>query len=492
MRAPRDAGFALSLVLFLATGCAQVQPWSANDLGLPACDGGACGHFSAPTYFKPSNTHNDQHFGAAIALSDDGTTMVVGAPNDPFCVSDGGPDAGPPSDAGVDDNCNNLGAVYVFGSDAGEWSQETRIKPTDSMAASVFFGTRVVLSANGNRLLVVASADDTAAASNAPFVAVYDRVLSDAGVRSTEWSPPNILPAGDGVGVVATATMSADGTTVAIASTSSSSTSLSLYQWSNRRWGTAISISLPGYANISTSGIATAPPVALSAGGNTLVVGDSAFQNTNGDLIGAAFVVSEGSDNWTNSVPATLTPTMQTPGAGFGAAVAVSSDGDVLSVAVGAPHDRNCATGVNPAGGTSGCTGMGAVYVFTIAGRNAMQVAYVKANATGFIKLFGTAVALSANHTLVVGAPADHKGDSYVFYAATGDWADATQVAHVQAAYDLASENFGVVVCVNSSATVFAIGASGDDTVRQGIGSMPTGSTGTIAENSGAVYLYGR
>ena len=103
---------------------------------------------------------------------------------------------------------------------------------------------------------------------------------------------------------------------------------------------------------------------------------------------------------------------------GYGASVALSSDGSTL--AVGAPGEASKATGVNGDQSDNSVPGAGAVYVFTRSASGWQQQAYLKASNTRTIPipapypasmgraLFGTSVSLSADGSvLAVGAPGE-------------------------------------------------------------------------------------
>lgn len=98
-------------------------------------------------YIKASNTYMLSTFGWSIALSADGNTLAVGSRQEASNAM------------GINGNQNNTdgdysGAVYVFTFSLGSWYQQAYIK-ADRVAG--FFGGRVSLSADGNRLAVGAA-----------------------------------------------------------------------------------------------------------------------------------------------------------------------------------------------------------------------------------------------------------------------------------------------------------------------------------------------
>ncbi len=92
--------------------------------------------WSDPSYLKASNTGNQDHFGAAVAIS--GDTIVVGAAEE-----DG-------NATGVDGNANDnsanaAGAAYVFFRSGGEWNPQSYLKASNTEAGD-YFGNSVAVS----------------------------------------------------------------------------------------------------------------------------------------------------------------------------------------------------------------------------------------------------------------------------------------------------------------------------------------------------------
>jgi hypothetical protein len=138
--------------------------------------------------------------------------------------------------------------------------------------------------------------------------------------------------------------------------------------------------------------------VALSADGNTLAAG--APGESFGE--GAAYVFTRTGAAWAQQ--AILTASQPDPNDHFGVALTLSGDGNTL--AVGAPEEDSSATVINGNEGDDLAFGAGAVFVFTHAGATWSQQAYVKASNADAFDSFGVAVSLSGDgNLLVVGAP---------------------------------------------------------------------------------------
>ncbi len=114
------------------------------------------GSWSQHAYIKASNTGAFDLFGASVALSNDGNTLVVGAKGEDSNatgISTGGNGEG-------DNSANNAGAVYVFDRTGGSWSQQAYIKASNTEALD-FFGTSLALSNGGNTLVIGARGEDS-------------------------------------------------------------------------------------------------------------------------------------------------------------------------------------------------------------------------------------------------------------------------------------------------------------------------------------------
>ena len=108
--------------------------------------------WSSEAYVKASNTGASDQFGSSIALSDDGTTLAVGA------WSENGGAVGI-NGLEDDDSANDSGAVYLFTNEGGNWSQQAYIKASNTEVDDAF-GSAVALSADGNTLAVGAPGED--------------------------------------------------------------------------------------------------------------------------------------------------------------------------------------------------------------------------------------------------------------------------------------------------------------------------------------------
>lgn len=404
-------------------------------------------------YVKASNTDAGDQFGFVAALSADGNTLAVGAPEEDSNAT------GIDGDQGNNSSVRS-GAVYVFTRDGETWTQQAYIKASNT-AAGDWFGYGLALSGDGNTLAVGASDED----SNARGVG------GDQGNNSAVQS-----------GAVYVFT----------------------------RLGTAWLQQAYLKASNTDSGDLFGGRLALSNDGSTLAVRarleDSAATGVNGDEAdnaapesGAVYVFTRTAATWTQQ--AYLKASNTGIADGFGAhGVSLSGDGNTL--AVGADLEDSAATGIDGDGADDTASSSGAAYVFARAGTTWTQQAYVKASNTGAADLFGHGLALSADgYTLAIGAPLENSGaialdgdqadetagDSGAVYLFTRAGATWTQRAYVKAFNTGSGDEFGLGLALSGDGGVLAIGAALEDSGSSGIGGDQANNS---SANSGAVYVY--
>jgi len=438
------------------------------------------GVWSQQAMLKASVVDVYDGFGWAVALSADGNTLAVGAPQEDS-------NANVVNGVATNNNASDAGAAYVFTRTGSDWNQQAYVKAHNSEANDKF-GWAVALSGDGNTLAVGAPGDDSDAVgingdglNNNAAEAGSVRVFTRAGDTWTHQA--YLKPLNPGAG--------------------------DQFGWA----------------------------VALNDNGDTLVVGapreDSAGSGINNDTpgpfddtansSGAAYVFAHPGTVWSQT--AFLKPFNTVAGFSFGTSVAVSADGYLF--AVGAPGESSNAVGVGGDQTDHSMSGSGAVYLFhhlviQIPQQPPLeswfQEAYVKPSNTEQGDKFGSTVALSADGTsLAVEAPleasdaigidgdqannlATASGAVYQFENSSGSW---TQRSYIKAPYSSNNLNFGGVGVGGSSiADVFttALALNGDGSVLA-VG-VPLESTDTVginpgdmtnnnhSYNSGAVFLY--
>jgi len=106
-------------------------------------------------FIKSSNPGRQDWFGVRIAISGDGNTVAVGAPNEDSAAKgiNGRQD---------DDSAAEAGAVYVFTRTGTTWVQQAYVKASNTDAGDEF-GSSIGLNADGRVLLVGARGEDSGA-----------------------------------------------------------------------------------------------------------------------------------------------------------------------------------------------------------------------------------------------------------------------------------------------------------------------------------------
>jgi len=278
-------------------------------------------------YVKASNTEKFDGFGSSIAVSSDGNTLAVGShaeSSDATGISTDG--------SGGDNNlAYGAGAVYVFGRNGGNWSQQAYVKASNAEAYDEF-GTSVALSSDGNTLAVGAvwegsdttgiSTDGSGEDNNLALVAgaVYVFGRNGGSWMQQAYVKASNAEADDWFG--RSVALSSDGNTLAVGAV-----------WEDS-----------DTTDISTDG--------------------SGEDNNSIEDSGAVYVFSRNSGSWVQQAYVKASNTEKFDG--FGSSVAVSNDGNTL--AVGADSEDSNAIGIthgaDATGTNNNAPSAGAVYLY--------------------------------------------------------------------------------------------------------------------------------
>lgn len=416
---------------------------------LQSCSGGTCldreqitvsGNLvPAIGYLKASNTGENDYFGAAVALSGDGNTLAVSAPEEDAAFSAGQ----------SDDSLRNSGAVYIFVRDGNTWRQQAYLKARNADIDD-FFGSSLALSHDGNILAVGAPNEDAD-----PAKGESDNSFSNSGA-------------------------------------------VYLFTRSAGRWQQSAYLKAPG----SETGFWFGYRVALSADGRRLAASAplAAIQaNPRIPAVGAIHVFERDTfDNWTET--AILRADNPDNDDALGMSLALSADGNTL--AAGSWKERSAATGINGNGTDNSATWAGAAYIFVYTNGGWMQQAYIKASNTDAYDGFAFDLALSGNgDTLAVAArdedsssrtingPEDNNdalqsGAVYIFNRNGAQW---SQQAYLKAPDASLQEWFGHRVSLSADGNLLAVAAYYDSSNADGIGGNALDTSTAMA---GAVHVF--
>jgi len=260
---------------------------------------------SAGSFVKASNAEAYDFFGDAVALSADGSTMVVGASGERSGAT--GPGA-----SQTDNAKERAGAAYVFvKSREGVWSQQAYLKPSNTIANG-YFGDAVAISADGNRIAVGAKGDGSVYVFHRSASAPFWTQIPSVAIKPSNAAGSN---ASFGYGLA----LSGDGNTLAIGAIAE---------------------------NGSATGVST---------------GNGGASTTGYDFAGAVYIWAYSGGSWSQTHY--IKPSDTEPGGRFGWSLALSGSGSTL--AVGAIGEASPGTGIRASASTdTGAAFSGAVYLF--------------------------------------------------------------------------------------------------------------------------------
>ncbi|CAN5754492.1 hypothetical protein BH23DEI1_BH23DEI1_20420 [soil metagenome] len=328
------------------------------------------GVWSQQAYVKASNTGAGDTYGASVALSGDGDTLVVGANfEDGSAAGDGS-----------DDLLPNSGAAYVYVRTGATWAFEAYLKASDA-AADTWFAQALAISRDGSTLAVGSNRQHDPGVATSGAAYVFRRTGSNWSEEARlAASNPGFFDlfggwlalssAGD---VLAVSGWREDGGATGIdgdESDDSATDAGAVYVY--RRAGTG-TWTQEAYVKASNTGAGHLFGVrlALSGDGDTLAIGASGeasaaqlFEGDQSDTsapgAGAVFVFMRNeAGDW--SQKAYVKAPNARANANFGV-VALSEDGRTL--AVGAPREASGATGVDGDASDTSAPGAGAIYVY--------------------------------------------------------------------------------------------------------------------------------
>jgi len=317
-----------------------------------------------------SDPASGDNFGSSVALSGDGNTALIGAPDKTV------------------NGVGSAGAAYVFVRPSGgtTWTQQQELTASDA-AGGDQFGRSVALSGDGNTVLIGAFSKAVNRAYNVAYNAgaAYVFVRPSGG---TTWTQQQELTASDaaygdffGISVA----LSGDGNTALIGACCAGAAYVFVRPSGGTTWSQQQELTAAGGGQFGRS-------VALSGDGNTVLIGASSA--------GAAYVFVRPSGGTTWSQQQELTASDAAGGDQFGTSVALSGDGN--TALIGANNKT-----------VNGQTYAGASYIFIrpSGGTTWAQQPELTTSSGG---AFGSSVALSGDgNTALAGAPGGTNGAAY-------------------------------------------------------------------------------
>ena len=255
-----------------------------------------------------SGATND-HFGQSVAMSSDGTKVIVGAHNEDTGSSDSG-----------------AAFIYTYDSSSSTWGSEVRVKASDA-ESNDYFGTSVAMDSAGTTVIVGAPDEDTGyATSGAAYIYTYNGSTwsQQQKIQATSTTAIGDKRFGHSVDV------SGDGKKFIVGAywedtSGSDAGSAYIYTYDDSSWG-----------NLSSSEVHLANPdatpasdqfgwsVAMSTDGTKVIVG-AKYEDTGGGDAGSAYIYTYDDSSWGTGVK--LLASDKAASDYFGYSVAMNSDG---------------------------------------------------------------------------------------------------------------------------------------------------------------------
>lgn len=354
-------------------------------------------------------------FGDSVAVSADGSTVVVGA------ADDGGSGGG-------------FGTVYVFSRPPGGWASEheaAELMPSDPATE---LGESVAVSADGS---TVAAGASTNGQVNSAEGAVYVWVRPQGGWNSEQQNAELLPSDGDINDQIGTSVAISGDTVVAgAAGADSGAGGVYVFERPSGGWADEHEAALLT-ASDGAAGDALGQSVASS--GSTVVAG---APHSSG--VGKAYVFTEPASGWASeNQAAILTASDAAPNDGFGESVSESADSS--TVAIGAPFSGSAYVFSEPAGGWA----------------SELETAKLTPPSGTNASALGLSVAVSGDGSVVVaGAPFDSAGANqdagaaYVFARSPGGWLSGDTPVRLTAADGTQGDTLGFSVAISNGLIV--------------------------------------
>ena len=394
-----------------------------------------------------SDAANDDNFGKSVAISADGLTAIVGADR-----------------KGTFPNSLS-GAVYIFTYSAGVWTQQANLLASDR-AGGDFFGCSVSLSADGNTALIGAYSEDTSPTTNNGAAYVFTR---SAGV----WTQQAKLLASDFSATDRfgwSVSLSEDGNTALIGAyledTSPNSDNGAAYVFtrSGGTWTEQAKLLASDRANSDDFGWS----VALSADGNTALIGAYGESTSPNAENGAVYVFTRSGGTWTQLQK--LLASDRATGDNFGYSVAISADGNTVVVGATSTDVGNLSV-------------VGSVYVFIKYENSWLQqskLGYSRGSIDG-VGYFGSSVSVSSDgNILLIGAnqygiypAALRPGTAFIFTRSGSKWSEQKQIIPSDYYTTAGLIFYGNSVAISPDGSKILIGWYGDSSSTGGVDFYP-------------------
>lgn len=434
-----NAGITLNNTLTSGGGEVQINADSDSDgIGKLVLASAILDSWKQQIRFAANDGKVPNAFGYSVAISEDGSTAVIGAPGEK-----------------IDEN-NNQGSAYIFTRIGNTWAQQQKLTVSD---VAQFFGASVAVSGDGTTVLVTDTRHTVGANSGQGSAYIFTRVGSS-------WIQQQQISAIDGKAQQLfgqSVSLSVDGNTAILGTFSVNEGAAYVFTRTEGAWTQQQTLLSPGTSDFFGLGVAlsgdgeaafvSAPSsdingkesqgsvyvftrvsgvwtnqqklvaiegtaygdfgrfMDISSDGNTAVI-SAAQDDSAGHIHGTAYVFIRDGNQWAQQVG--LVPSDSQDGDGFGPSVSISGDGNV--VIVGATHHD-----------FDGGADQGAAYLFERSGGAWTELKQLRETPGRSGNGFGLAAISGDGETVIVGHSYDYPSPSpaYIFRRSLGGSIDA-------------------------------------------------------------------
>ena len=373
-----------------------------------------------------SDAAEEDEFGYAVSINNDGTRAIIGAPRD-------------------DGEAVDAGSAYIFERRDNAWSQEGLLTPSDA-AAGDEFGYAVAIDDNAERVVVGAYKDDDGGEDSG---SVY--IFSRSGSEWTEeqrLSADTDAAAGDEFGYAVA--IDGTGTRVVVGSyknddSEDNTGSVYIFTRGEGGWSQEEKLTASDGEMDDQFGVT----VAIDSTGERVIIGANGDDDTAINA-GSAYIFTRTDTTWSREQK--ITDTEGSAGDQFGRSVSIDDTGE--RVIIGA-HQYD-----------GGLSSAGSIYIFTRSETTWEQEGKLTADDRARDDQFGISVDIDGSgERVIIGAHQDDDGGRdagsvYIFTRSETTW---TEDQKITAADRTMSDIFGWAVAINGSGDRVIVGAYQDD-----------------------------
>ena len=381
------------------------------------------------------------YFGTAVAISDDGLRVAIGA-------------------YGQDGGVSNSGAAYIFRKEGTSWIQEARLQATSRVSGDQL-GWSIALDANASRVVVGAPLANNNSLSDNGAAYVFRRTdttwIQEALIVAPAATRTGNARFGQSVDIDSTGTRIIVGATQADQSGASNCGMAYIFTRSGTTWGHESTLIASDRAGNDNAG----NDVAIDSTGTRACFGSHNDDNGSPTNTGSVYVFLRSGTTW--SQEAKLLASDRLSGDCLGYAVDMDSTG--TRIVAGAYNDDD-----------SGLTNSGAVYIFVRSGTSWSQEAKLLASDKISSAWFGAAVSINGDGSRVLISAFSMTingmagaGQAYTFSRNNTSW---TQDGTIRPSDLMNDDNFAYDLDIDPSGYNIIVGAAYDDVS----GVMNTGS----------------